>query len=427
MSALLKRVLFNCDADDKRGSGLNLRVDYDVAIAGPEWSARPGRSPLELPIVYAAREITPSRLGVFANFSWRGLPPKRLEVQAIPANPRRGGTGQTSQLYRQLAESWAALSPQLAAYYAYLADLVQDTAPLLGTIAPTPVTIGPDGDSGAVFLRLNGSTLRGAPVGIHEIAWRWQYRTADAPQWHDFDTSYHRIHTTLDLPVAPWLQRPAEVWNSALPWSKALDYACTWAAGARTKGEIATLVCAAVHQMGGGNIEYGCPIGAREMYANTPLGIFDLTALIERIEGGMGNGQYVNCTDCACAVSTFANLLGAELWQGRMGEYVPAFMLRDSQMIGHSSWSSPCNLGLGFMFHEVGWNGNCEEYDEVYDASVVVDGNLSPFPHPPYPILPAGLQFGTAWQTFYRRMLAAPQSLYVCHPLPEERRRRALI
>lgn len=427
MSASLRKVLFNYDAEDKRGSALNLRVDYDEAIVGPEWSQQPGRVPFEQPIAYAARQISPSRLGVFANFTWRGLPPGRLEIQAIPAQPRRAAADTRVKVFRSLADNWAAINPSLALYYTALADMLQDTTPLLGRIAPTPVTINADGESGPVFLKLNGSTLRASAVGIHEIAWRWQYRTASSPAWRDLDTSYHRIFTTLDVPVAPWLQEPAEVWNSALPWSAALEFACSWAAGARSKAEIASMICAGVYRLGEDKIEYGCPVGAREMYANTPLGIFDLTAFLERVEGGLGNGPYVNCTDCACAVSTMANLLGAELWQGRMGEYVPAFMLRDSQTIGHSSWGSPCNLGLGFMFHEVGWNGNCDEYDQVFDASVVVDGNLSPFAHLPYPILPAGMQFGSAWQTYYRRMLAAPESLFVCHPLPEERRRRALI
>lgn len=427
MSVSLKQLLFNHDASDKRGSALNLRVDYDQAMVGPEWSMQPGLQPSELPIAYAARQINPSRLGIFANFRWRGLPPRRLEIQALPAQPRRATTDLQVSLFRALADNWAPINPALAAYYASLADMLQDSAPLLGRISPTPVTIGANGESGPVFLHLNGNTLRASAVGIHEIAWRWQYRTASAPQWRDFDTSYHRIMTTLELPVAPWLQEPAQVWNSALPWSRALELACSWAAGARTRSEVAAMICAGVYAAGDGKIEYGCPVGAREMYANTPMGIFDLTAFIERAEGGLGNGPYVNCTDCACAVSTLANILGARLWQGRMGQYVPAFMLRDCQTIGHAPWGSPCNLGLGFMFHEVGWDGACGEYDQVYDASVVVDGNLSPFAHYPVPILPAGMQFGAIWQTWYRRMLAAPESLLLCHPLPEERRRRALI
>jgi hypothetical protein len=79
------------------------------------------------------------------------------------------------------------------------------------------------------------------------------------------------------------------------------------------------------------------------------------------------------------------------------------------------------------MFHEVGWTGGCREDDQIYDASVVVDSNLSPFVHLPAPLLPAGIQFGAIWQPFYRQMLAAADSLLICHPLPEERRRRALI
>ena len=427
MSASLEQVLFNHDAADKSGSALNLRVDYDEAIVGAEWIRAPGRAPLELPIAYAARRIDPARIGVFANFSWRGLPPQRLEIKAVPDRPRSAGTDQNVAQLRNLAESLAAFDPLLSEYYAYLADLLSAATPILGRIPPTPVTIGAAGESGPVFCKLDGGLLRACHVGIHEIAWRWQYRTAAAPKWRDFQISNHRIFTTLELPVEPWSQEPAEIWNSSLPWSSALEIVCTWAAGATSRSEVTAAITAGVHRMGDGLIEYGCPVFAVERYTNTPLGFFDLTAFLERVEGGLGNGPYVNCTDCACAVSTLANLLGAQLWQGRMGEYYPAFMLRPSQTIGDTSWGSPCNLGLGFMFHEVGWNGQCSEYDQIYDASVVVDANLSPFPHFPVPLLPAGIQFGSIWQTYYRRMLAAPNSLLVCHPLPEERRRRALI
>ena len=45
---------------------------------------------------------------------------------------------------------------------------------------------------------------------------------------------------------------------------------------------------------------------------------FDATHFLERLKGGLGNGIYVNCTDCATITSTFANALGADLWQSRM-------------------------------------------------------------------------------------------------------------
>lgn len=427
MSVSLKQLLFNHDPADKRGSALNLRVDYDEAIVGPEWSRVAGRAAFEQPIAYAARSTDPALLGLFANFTWSGPPPRRLEVQAVPDRPRQWDADQRAALLRALAQIQEPLNPALAEYYSALAGLLAESVPLLGRIAPTPVTIGEGSESGPVFLKLTGGVLKASAVGVHQIAWRWQFRTASNPEWQDFETSYHRIFTTLDRPAAPWLQEPAEIWNSGLPWSRALELACTWAAGAMSQREVATMICGGVYAMGGWQIEYGCPIGAREMYANTPLGFFDLTAFLERAQGGLGNGPYVNCTDCACAVSTLANLLGAELWQGRMGEYFPAFMLRASRTIGHSAWGSPCSLGVGFMFHEVAWSGGCREEDEIYDASIVVDSNLSPFVHLPAPLLPAGIRFGAVWQPFYRQMLSAPASLLICRPQPEERRRRALI
>lgn len=419
MPATLRQISFNHDALDKAASALNLRLDYDDALIGPEWAPGADGRPVTQPVAYAARAIDPARLGIVARFGWSGPPVDWIEVCALPeAMPAEAAA------LLAAAQAAAGVNPALAAHYLRLAD---EARPLLGRIDPHQIPIGADGESPPVFLPLADAALPGSAVGIREVVWHWQYRSAAEPAWTPFQTSAHRIHVTLWPPGLPWLQAPAEVWNTALPWARALDMACAFAAGARSRAEIAMAVCAAIHAQGAGVIEYGCPVGAREMYANTPLYQFDLTAFLERLSGGIGNGPYVNCTDCACAVSTLANLLGADLAQGRMGAYVPAFLTRDTQVIGSRQWSSPCGLGLGFMFHEVAWTGACGEADSVYDASLMVDADLSPWPHARVPLLAAGAIFGAVWQPWYRAMLARPDFLVICHPRPEERRLRALI
>lgn len=426
MSARLHQISFNHDAMDKRASALNLRLDYDEASGGPEWVMGGDGRVFVQPVAYAALAINPARLGIVATFGWSGPAPEGLEIRAVPEPGGPDGLQGNAEALLAAAQSVALLNPALAAYYRAAAAL--GTAPrLLGWIEPHRVPVGANGESPPVFLRLTGSLLAGSAVGIHEIGWRWQFRTMAGPDWTDFQTTAHRIHVTLETPKAPWLQSPPEAWNTALPWARALERACTWAAGARSEAEICALVCASVHALGRGVIEYGCPVAAREMYANTPLNLFDLTAFLERLDGAIGNGPYVNCTDCACAVSTLANLLGAELSQGRMGEYTPAFMTRDTRVIGSQQWSSPCGWGLGFMFHEVAWTGFCTDHDSIYDASLIVDGDLSWWPHVRVPLLSAGIPFGTIWQQAYRAMLAQPGSIAICHPRPEERRLRAII
>jgi len=205
-----------------------------------------------------------------------------------------------------------------------------------------------------------------------------------------------------------------------------LAVACLWASGATTVRDAATLITARLFSLGPALFEYGCAVFGHEMYTNSVLAVFDCSAFIERVNGGNGNGRYVNCTDCACIVSTLANALGARLWQSRMGSYTPAFMTRDIRTIGSARWTSPCGLGLGFMFHEVAWTGNATEFDAVYDGSLLVNANLQPF-GAIVPLLPANLGFGTAFGGLYRSMLTQAEDQFICEPASEERRCRALM
>jgi hypothetical protein len=227
-------------------------------------------------------------------------------------------------------------------------------------------------------------------------------------------------------PAAPWTGAPFLDANITLPWSDVLAISCTWAAGATNASEAALLITSRLYSLGPELFEYGCPVFGREMYTSSVLAVFDCSAFVERINGGEGNGRFVNCTDCACIISTFANVLGARLWQSRMGVYVPAFLTRDIRTIGSTRWSSPCALGLGFMFHEVAWNGNAAEVDAVYDGSLLVNANLGRTGFI-VPLLAAGLGFGPAFGGQYRSMLAQQQDQLICRAATEERRCRALM
>ena len=86
------------------------------------------------------------------------------------------------------------------------------------------------------------------------------------------------------------------------------------------------------------------------------------------LRGGIGQGRFVNCVDCANLVVTFANVLDYELWPSEMGanDRKP-FELNPILAIGASQWKTPCDWE-GFSYHVVGWKGDCEEDDEVFDA-----------------------------------------------------------
>jgi hypothetical protein len=186
-----------------------------------------------------------------------------------------------------------------------------------------------------------------------------------------------------------------------------LDYACAWARLAKTRDEAAGKVTERVYELGPSIIEYDCPGGGSTHYAS--FGQFNCTKFLERLRGLAGNGNLVNCTDCATIVSTFANILGCDLWASRMGGAY--FLLNPLLAIGSSVWQPACNWpGGGFGYHEVAWKNNCTEQDEIFDACLQVDGDADPRHAPHTGLLPVNMKFGNCITMDYRLRLSPPVS-----------------
>jgi hypothetical protein len=131
----------------------------------------------------------------------------------------------------------------------------------------------------------------------------------------------------------------------------------------------------------------------------------------------------VNCSDCASIVSTFANALGCDLWQSRMGWF---FGLNPMLGIGSSVWQPACGW-TSFSYHEVAWEGNCLAANDVYDACLQVDGDADPTAAPHVPLLPQDLRFGNPGDLLYRDRLATPAGRPNCNPQPATRQRRKVV
>jgi hypothetical protein len=151
--------------------------------------------------------------------------------------------------------------------------------------------------------------------------------------------------------------------------------------------------------------------------------MFHLTAFLDRLRGGLGNGVYVNCSDCATILSSFANLLGNDWWQSQMGY---GFDLNPVLAIGASVCQPACGW-RGFRYHEVAWKGDCTESDMICDACLQVNGSPDPTTAPYVPLLPANLYFGATGTSYYRDRLATPSGRPNCNPQPNKRKRRELM
>lgn len=417
MALQLRGIWFNHDATDSRRSALNIRRNALLPVAVPEWT--PGLVlGAQSVAAYATRQVDPAQVFVLARFAAPQLRHAQLQVRTVRPEPADLPLAWQGAL-NTLALTAPLLYVQWRNYLSLLwTALWEQGSDLLGQVLPTQVTLDGQGDSGWVALVLAGNRLREAGVGRHEVGLRWQWRLNGAPWWQEMQLSQHLIYTVLDLPTLPWRQLPFEASNTQLPWIDALDRACVWAAGAREPRDASGQVTRAVYQLGGGRLEYGCAVGAGAAYS---FPYFNLSAFLSLLDGGIGCGRYVNCSDCATFVSTMANLLGDDLWQSQMGETLVGFSVNAIRAIGTALFVPPCGVGA-FSYHEVAWSGNGSAADSVYDACLEL--NADPSIATLQPLLATQLRFGEAGEGQYRDLLAAPWSRNACMPRPELRQRR---
>jgi hypothetical protein len=400
MSIALLAIAFNHDPGSARSDALNIRRNAIQAVAVPEWQHGVTATAADSLAAYAVRDVMGHPITIRARFARLRPQLDAVQVRALQPPPPGALAG----------------APQLH----WLQQLLQTRVNVLGEVAPETVVFQPDGESGFVTFTLRNTRLASCGAGVHRVQWHWQYRLGPADPWRGFATTEHTIYTVLHAPRAPWVQQPATAANTQLPWTDALDFACRWAQGTRTPEEAAAAITRAVYSLGYGVLEYDCTIGATA-YA---FEVFLLSELLELLRGGPGRGRYVNCADCAAMVATFANAVGADLWQSRMGgPFAGAlgyFPVNPVRTIGAPGWSLPCGWWPGWTFHEVAWSGGCTADDTVFDACLQLDG------YPPYrvPLVPANLRFGHIGEYAYRDLLAAPEGRALCEPTPFARQRR---
>jgi len=398
MSIILQAIAFNSDSTGGSSDALNIRRNASQPVTVPEWQRGRTFTAADSLAVYALENVLGTPVTIRASFS-------RILPQIVFAEVRA--------VQPPLAGSWG------------LQTLLQTQVNVLGEVAPEIVVFKPDGNSEFVSFTLRNVRFSSCGVGAHRVQWRWQYRLRSGAPWLDFAFTEHTIYTVLRVPSLPWVQAPVSVENTQLPWTDVLDFACRWARGARTPVEAATAISRAVFSLGNGILHYECTVGATA-YAYE---VFLLSELIELLRGGVGRGRYVNCSDCATIVATFANAVGADLWQSRMGGGLAYrlgyFPVKSVRTIGSARWGQPCGWWPGWTFHEVAWADECTADDPIYDGCLQLDL------YPPYHVAttPSDLPFSLAavGEWLYRPHLVPSEDWLLCEPMPLTRRRRPVV
>lgn len=251
---------------------------------------------------------------------------------------------------------------------------------ILGAIDPISVTFS--GATATLTIPLTHQTLAGGGVQRQDVTWVWQYQV-DGGAWANMATTNHRVYVILSLPNAPW-QQGALRSNQQLPWTDLLDYACVWARGVTTTDQLLSKITTQVNSAIG--LQYDLTAGA-SFYTGPSGGIsrFLCGLFLDYLTTGGGNGKTVNCTDCATIVTTFANVLGADVFASLMlnqPDQKTGFTCNQILAIGYTTWAVPFppprGIG-GFSYHEVAWTGTGTYPDPLYDACLQYDTGPNPW------------------------------------------------
>lgn len=431
MEIAISAIQFNHDPASARDSALNIRKNALQVLPVPEWR-RAAEQVQDSVAAYSMRDTAGQTIHLRAQFARTNPLLDSVEIRAVPAAAEPYPDWWPSYLLQQyLMAPYSYFPYSLYAlyreYYSYIVEtLTTPISRVLGEVEPKRVQFNANGTTDFVTFDLKEPQLSNMGVGIHPMRWVWQYRRSAGHMWLPFGDSQHTIYTLLATPTFPWKQQAFNSLNTQLPWTDVMDFACQWASGSLNPEEATARITRNVFDLGPTLLEYDCVGGGNNHYA-TPIGSgFDCTAFLELLRGGSGNGRYVNCTDCATIVSTFANVLGCDLWQSRMGTVIGPiifFAVNPIRAIGASTFGVPCGWP-GFTYHEVAWTDNCSAADMVCDACLEVNGAANPTSAPRIPLLPAGLRFGATGDGQYRDRLAAPAARALCEPRPDTRVRR---
>ncbi|MDX2359977.1 MAG: hypothetical protein QNK23_04155 [Crocinitomicaceae bacterium] len=284
----------------------------------------------------------------------------------------------------------------------------------LGEIEPTRVFFGSSGQSvfrgkrSNVPFKVSGSKFPELGVGIYDNIWRWDYRTLSSKStddeavwnktWIPFDVSQHRIFITLDRPKSPWSTSSfKELRGTSSPdspiWTEALYIACLWASGSKTIEEAGKKIADELFNCG--KFVYH-PDSHYSKDTDNQETTFFLSKVIERIQGGNGLGEKVNCVDCSLIVSTLTNVLGGNLRIGKL-QHTSDTNYSDPEIVKKNRFEINTIRAIGikdtattmaslesegkhyFSFHSIAWqpaDNESPNFDDpkniIYDACVQV-------------------------------------------------------
>lgn len=346
MTISLEAIYFNHDPDSATRDALTIRKNETEDVRGPEWTRRMTR-PEDSLAAYTIGQLSANRLTIKAEFLREASDAGTVEVfaEALAGN-------------------------------------------VLGNVRPRTITF--DGLSAVEIFELD-SPAQIPSVRVSDIGWDWHIGETSR------QTTQHRIYTLLAEPTEPWGQ-PGGPPDLQLPWTEVLEHACRQADGARTANEAAEMLTRWVFSLGESKLRYDDYSSGSSTFVIGGTQTFRCTSFLQTLAGGSGETARVNCTDCATILSSFANILGCDLTQSRIGV---EFDTNRIQKIGSNS-----TIRQSFRFHEVAWKFPSEGAASLYDCCLKYDGDADPTGGNFVPELGINVPLGSPRAGYYFRLIA---------------------
>lgn len=349
MTISLEAISFNHDPVSTTRDAFTIRKNGTEDVAVPEWT-RGTTLPQDSPAAYSIRQISANNLTIKAQFRRLAADPTSAVVHAI---------GRSGNVLGNVRSRTITFQNGLSTF-----DLFELDAP------------------------------PGSPgVGRWDISWDWFVDGTFA------QTTQHRIYTLVDAPKEPWGQLGSPP-DFQLPWTEVLEHACVAATGARNVDDAAALLTRWVFSLGGSKLKYNDQGSGTSCFTIQGMDAFKCTSFLEALKNGHGTRQTVNCVDCATILSSFANILGCELTQSKIGfEFKTNFI----QKIGSTTRTTQ-----EFKFHEVAWKFPSSGSPTIFDSCLQIDGDSNPTDDNFLPILGINFPMGSPTGTAYHGRLIRP-------------------
>jgi hypothetical protein len=374
----LLSITFNLSPGDVTRPSVTLRRNMANPVVIPEWRLGETFAPEDCPVAYSNARIRGQPVSIRVRM--RGPAGRRFSIRALGPDWL-----QQAELGCSLVFLYWLLPAQKWQQFSVLGQV-----PVFGIAFPQ--SKGAESMTEAeVTVDLRQHTIGSLGVWVSNTSWRWQFNEGLGP-WTDIVTTSHRIFCLVDHPTLPWQQDYMDGSNRRLPWVDALEFACSWAAGARGYDAVLTAIVRGIWNAGSMGLFRYEPDPFPAFASSGVVGsTFALTDFLGQLRRPAGT-RSIDCYGCAAATSTFADLLGLDLSQ-------QAFTSTDAEarvlLIGHDGLERP-----SWNEHEVakGTDGR------VWDACLQL--NTSPEPSVPGSFIPQGV-YGIDFTEYKRRFLGA--------------------